>query len=154
MLAIRIRSARSGDWTKLEPLIAGLCRAHGDKHGISRMQFDKLVCAPDAPVVLLVAENEDGRIAGYVCGFPIYEFHSGKTKFRIQNIFVDEPFRRNRIGEALLISIQNKAREQLGAESFGLGVENWNNAALSLYRQLGFTENDRAKNSTILSKDA
>ena len=154
MLAIRIRSARSGDWTKLEPLIAGLCRAHGDEHGITRAQFDKLVCAPEAPVTLLVAENDDGRIAGYVCGFPIYEFHSGKTKFRIQNIFVAAEFRRNRIGEALLISIQNKARNQFGAEGFGLGVENGNIAAISLYRQMGFSESDRAKNSTLLSKDA
>lgn len=153
MLSIRIRAARSGDWSQLEPLIAGLCKAHGDQHGITRKQFDNMVCRDNAPVLLLVAETPEGILTGYVCGFAMYEFHSGRTKFRIQNIFVAEPFRRNRIGEALLLSIQREAREKLDAVAFGIGVENWNSAALSLYKQLGFVENDYAKTSTLLNRE-
>lgn len=153
MLNIRIRNARSGDWAQLELLIAGLCQAHGDKHGITRKVFDDMVCRESAPVTLLVAETQEGILAGYVCGFAMYEFHSGRTKFRIQNLFVAEKFRRNRIGEALLLTIQNEAREKLGAIAFGIGVENWNTAALSLYKQLGFVENEYAKTSTILVRE-
>jgi len=153
MLAIKIRPARSGDWAQLETLIAGLCRHHGDQYGLTRKQFDSLVCVPNAPVTVLVAETAEGLLAGYVCGFAIYEFHSGTTKFRIQNLFVAEPFRRHRIGEALLLSIQREARKKHNAQGFGIGVENWNSAALSLYKQLGFAENERSKNSTLLVRN-
>ncbi|OIN86873.1 MAG: hypothetical protein AUJ12_04490 [Alphaproteobacteria bacterium CG1_02_46_17] len=153
MLTIKIRTARSGDWSQLEPLIAGLCQVHGDKHGITRKQFDDMVCRSNAPVILLVAETPEGILTGYVCGFMMYEFHSGKNRFRIQNLFVAEPFRRNRIGEALLLSIQREAREKLHAQGFGIGVENWNDAVLTLYKQMGFSENENAKNSTMLIRN-
>ncbi len=153
MLNIRIRNARSGDWAQLELLIAGLCQAHGDKHGITRKSFDDMVCSENAPVTLLVAETQEGVLAGYVCGFAIYEFHSGITKFRIQNLFVAEEFRRNRIGEALLLTIQNEAKDKHNAQGFGIYAENWNTAALNLYKQLGFKESDSQRKSTGLVRE-
>jgi hypothetical protein len=72
MTNIRIRPARSGDWAQLEILVAGICQFHGDTHGLTRSQFDNFAIGDHAPVTVLVAESEDGILAGFVAGFAIY----------------------------------------------------------------------------------
>lgn len=153
MLTIRIRAARSGDWAQLEPLVAGICRAHGDQYGLKRQQFDAWVCADHAPMIVLVAETPEGILAGYVAGFAVHEFHSGKTNFNIENLFVAKPFRRKRIGEALMISIMRAAREKYDTNGIRISAENWNENALTLYRQLGFSEPQHGRPSTRLFKE-
>jgi ribosomal protein S18 acetylase RimI-like enzyme len=153
MTNIRIRPARSGDWAQLETLVAGICRYHGDTHALTRAQFDDFATRENAPVTVLVAETEEGVLAGFVAGFPIYSFQAGKAIFEIQNIYVAEEFRRQRIGEVLMIHIMQSARRRLGAASFKLGALNWNEAALEFYKQLGFVPNQRAAESVRLVRD-
>ena len=121
MLAIRIRAARSGDWARLETLIAGICRYHGDTIGLKRPQFDALVCADNAPMIVLVAETAEGIFAGYVAGYAMYEFQSGQTNFNIQNLYVAEEFRRQRVGETLLVAIVREARQRFPVQRIGIG---------------------------------
>ncbi len=140
MTNIRIRPVRSGDWSQFETLVAGICQFHGDQHGLTRAQFDSFAIGENAPVTVLVAETEDGILAGFVAGFPVYNFHDGRTIFDIQNLFVAEPFRRQRIGEVLMMSIMQIARRKVEAAAFRLGTLNWNATALEFYKQLGFAE--------------
>lgn len=154
MLAVRIRNARSGDWAKLETLVAGICAAHGDTHALTRKEFDRMVCTEDAPVTVLVAETPEGVLAGYVAGYTMYEFHMGLSNFYIQNLYVAEEFRRQRVGEILMLAIMKIAREKYSASGFRIGAEEENAAAISLYKQLGFTENERSKKTTRLTREA
>lgn len=137
---IKIRPVRSGDWSQFEGLVAGICRFHGDVHGLTRSQFDDFATRENAPVTVLVAETENGILAGFVAGFAVYSFQSGKTIFDIQNLYVAEEFRRQRIGEVLMMSIMQTAKRKLGVSAFKLGTLNWNQAALEFYKQLGFSE--------------
>lgn len=150
MTNIRIRPARSGDWSQFENLVAGICSFHGDQHGLTRAQFDIYAIGDNAPVTVMVAETEDGILAGFVAGFPVYHFHAGKTIFEIQNIFVAEEFRRQRIGEVLMISIMQAARRKDNAAAFKLGALNWNETALEFYKQLGFTERQDIEGTKFL----
>lgn len=140
VIPIKVRLVRSDDWSQFETLVAGICAFHGDKHGLNRAQFDHFAIGENAPVLVMVAETEDRILAGFVAGFPIYSFQSGQTIFDIQNLFVTERFRRQRIGEVLMISLMQSARHRFGATSFKLGALNWNKAALEFYKQLGFSE--------------
>lgn len=153
MTNIRIRPARSGDWSQLEMLVAGICSFHGDKHGLTRSQFDDLATRENAPVNVLVAETEEGALVGFVAGFAIYSFQEGRTNFEIQNLFVAENFRRQRIGEVLMINIMQLARRLHGTGViFRLGALNWNEAALEFYKQLGFGPSPNVAGTTILIK--
>lgn len=154
MTNIRIRPARSGDWSQLEKLVAGICQHHGDQHGLTRAQFDAFATGDNAPVTVLVAETEDAQLAGFVAGFAIYDFHMGQVKFEIHNLFVDEAFRRQRIGEVLMINIMQAARKKHEAVRFGLGALDWNKEALEFYKQLGFAPSQNAKETLRLSRQA
>jgi len=154
MTNIRIRSARSGDWAQFETLVAGICQYHGDTHGLTRTVFDDFATREDAPVTVMVAETENNLLVGFVAGFAVYDFHMGKIKFEIQNLFVHENFRRQRIGEVLMINLMQEARRKHGAVRFGLGAFNWNESALEFYKQLGFEPNLSAKDTLRLFREA
>lgn len=151
---IKIRPVRSGDWSQFQMLVAGICNFHGDDYGLNRAQFDDFATRENAPVTVLVAETEQGILAGFVAGFPIYSFQAGKTIFEIQNLYVTDAYRRQRIGEVLMMSIMQAARHKCGAVSFKLGALNWNAAALEFYRQLGFSSNPHSKNTVRLVRDS
>ena len=153
MTNIRIRPVRSGDWLKLEILVAEICKFHGDKHGLTRAQFDDFATRDNAPITVLVAETEQGVFAGFVAGFPIYSFQAGKTMFEIQNLYVAEEFRRQRIGEVLMINIMQSARRKCGKVGFKLGALNWNEGALEFYKQLGFIPNPNPRESIKLVRE-
>jgi GNAT superfamily N-acetyltransferase len=153
MTAIRVRPARSGDWAQFEGLVAGICLFHGDQPGLTRARFDALACGENAPILTLVAETEDGILAGFVAGFPVFEFQQGKAGFQVQNLFVAEAFRRERIGEVLMLSIMQQARRLCKAEVFKLGAEDWNEGAINFYKQLGFAENTNAKKDVRLIRE-
>lgn len=153
MTNLRIRPARSGDWSQLEVLVAGISQFHGDQHGLTRAQFDEFATRDNAPVTVMVAETEEKLLVGYAAGFAVYDFHMGKTKFEIHNLFVHENFRRQRIGEVLMIYIMEAARKKHQAVRFGLGAVNWNKEALEFYRQLGFIPNESAKETLRLFRE-
>lgn len=147
---IRVRPVAQDDWAQFEILLAGICRYHGDQHALTREQFNSLAMGDAAPVTVLVAETEEGILAGYVAGFALYTLQQGETSFEIQNLFVAEEFRRQHIGEVLMISIMQAARRKHGSQSFRLGALKWNEAALEFYRQLGFVPNTKAQDTARL----
>ena len=152
MTNIRIRPVGSGDWAQFETLVAGICNFHGDTHGLTRAQFDDFATRENAPVTVMVAETEEKALVGFIAGFAIYSFQEGRANFEIQNLFVAEDFRRQRIGEILMINIMQFARRRHGPVTFRLGALNWNAAALEFYKQFGFAPNPKAQDTTILIK--
>jgi|GEM_PF-998989 len=150
---MRIRSVRSGDWTQFEILVAGICGYHGDKHGLTRPQFDNFATRENAPVIVLVAETENGILAGFVAGYPVYSFQAGKTSFDIQNLYIADDFRRQRIGEVLMMGIMQAAQRKYGEVTFQLGALPWNEPALEFYKQMGFTPPLNSRGTIHLVKE-
>lgn len=150
---IRIRSAQGDDWPQLECLVAGICRYHGDTSALTRDTFFDFALRDNAPMIVLVAETEDGILAGFAAGFPRFDFPQGQTLFEIHNLFVLDSFRRQRIGEVLMIGTMQAARQKFGNVRFGLGALRWNATALEFYKQLGFTPNDRSAETIRLVRD-
>lgn len=153
-VAIKIRPVRSGDWTRFEQLVAGICQYHGDTHGLTRTVFDTMAIGNAAPVITLVAETDDGQLVGFAAGFPVYNFHMGVIGFEIHNLFVAEAFRRQRIGEVLMISIIQAAKQKHNATRFKIGAQSWNAGAIEFYKQLGFNESTQSKETVSLVKQA
>ena len=147
---IRIRPVISSDWAQFETLIAGICRYHGDNHGLTRATFDQMAVGDSAPVLALVAETEDGILAGFAAGYPVFHFQKGERCFEIQNLYVAEAFRRQRIGEVLMLTLMQHARRRCAATTFKIGALNWNKEALAFYKQLGFNENTHSKETVRL----
>lgn len=74
---------------------------------------------------------EEGNVVGYVCLMSLFE------EAQILNIAVSPNHRGRGIGRMLLMESFRLAREK-GAEIMALEVRASNDAAISLYRQLGF----------------
>lgn len=89
--------------------------------------------------VFLVAEDSVGRIAGY-CGF-YYSYTDGE----ITNVVVDKEYRRQGIGRRLLEEIDIICKDK-GLESLTLEVRFNNEAAVELYKKMGYEEAGIRKN--------
>lgn len=89
--------------------------------------------------VFLVAEDCTGHITGY-CGF-YYSYTDGE----ITNVAVDKNHRRQGIGRRLLEEVDIICREK-GLESLTLEVRFNNEAAVELYKSMGYKEVGIRKN--------
>jgi ribosomal-protein-alanine N-acetyltransferase len=82
--------------------------------------------------VARVADDDNrGRIAGYTCAWLIID------EFHITNFAVHPDYRRQHVGQQLLVGVLMQARDR-GARQAILEVRASNRAAQRLYGQLGF----------------
>ena len=85
----------------------------------------------DEKALYLVAEKEDGEIAG-ICGL-LDILGEGD----ISNVAVSEPFRRQKVAERMMAELLKQGKER-GITAFTLEVRASNKAALRLYEKFGF----------------
>lgn len=103
------------------------------------MRFHRLRASPQ--FILLGAYYDQApvsRLIGMIYGLVVVD------EFQIDNLAVDESFRRNGVGGALLEAALAAAR-RLGADQAILEVRNSNIAAQRLYMKYGFTILSRRK---------
>ena len=93
----------------------------------------------DEKALYLVAEKEDGEIAG-ICGL-LDILGEGD----ISNVAVSEPFRRQKVAERMMAELLKQGKER-GITAFTLEVRASNKAALRLYEKFGFLCEGRRKN--------
>ena len=93
----------------------------------------------DEKALYLVAENEDGEIAG-MCGL-LDILGEGD----ISNVAVAEPFRRQRVAQRMMAELLKQGKER-GIRAFTLEVRASNEAAVRLYEKFGFVCEGRRKN--------
>lgn len=88
--------------------------------------------------VCLVAVAEDQSIVGYVCGgmHQIESYRSG-MRSELENMFVDENFRRSGVGTALIEHFVEWSRQQ-GADEVYVSAYFDNQRAISFYKSAGF----------------
>jgi [ribosomal protein S18]-alanine N-acetyltransferase len=88
--------------------------------------------------IVLIAEEGGGKISGFVCARII----AGDCE--LENIVVDENFRRRGIGAALLRELLGNS-ERSGGSAVWLEVRESNKAARRLYEKQGFRESGRRR---------
>lgn len=120
---MNIREAQAADIARLAEIeLSGDVRwgAGGLEHALG-----------DSNVLLLVAEDENGKIAGFIVALVVAD------EMQVQNIVVDNAFRRLGIGTFLLKSATEIAISAGATEVF-LEVAADNNSAIALYEKSGF----------------
>ena len=88
---------------------------------------------------------EDYQLVG-ITGFVRYKNVKTKHKAFIWGVFVYEAFRGKKIGETLMTMCISRARK-LGLEKLLLGASHTSDAAIDLYKKLGFEEYGREVNA-------
>ena len=86
--------------------------------------------------IVLIAEEGVGKVSGFVCARII------AGDWELENIVVDENFRRRGIGAALLRELLGNS-ERNGGSAVWLEVRESNKAARRLYEKQGFRESGR-----------
>lgn len=103
----------------------------------SAEEITKDVTSKDGNIYVAVIES-DGEKAGYA------EMRMVAGEAQIYNIAIDRAFRGRGLGELLMRHLTDKARE-LGCSLMTLEVRGGNEAAMELYRKLGFREVGRRR---------
>lgn len=83
----------------------------------------------------IVAETKNGEIVGMALWFYAYYTWVGKSLY-LDDLYVKEPYRKKKIGSALLNEIMNIARAE-NCKRVRWQVLNWNQNAIDLYRKSG-----------------
>ena len=104
----------------------------------SRQSFEEDV-VKNPLAFYLVAETEDGEIAGYAGVWLIVD------EGHITNVAVSPEHRRCGIAKAVLTRLFETCEEDHGIRAFTLEVRPSNDPALALYRSFGFREAGRRK---------
>ncbi|KAK0550296.1 N-terminal acetyltransferase A complex catalytic subunit ard1 [Tilletia horrida] len=92
------------------------------------------------PQLSYVAEDEKGRIVGYILGKMEEEPVDGIPHGHVTSISVLRSYRRLRLANQLMEQSQRAMKEVFGAKYVSLHVRETNRAAIGLYRDtLGFT---------------
>ena len=103
-------------------------------HFMTKESFNSLIKNPD--MITILAEQR-GRILG--CCFVSMMNRSGMVPMKtayIDLLVVDEPYRRNGIGQTLFQSVQKRARK-MGAKRIDLMVWSHNQTAIDAYESYG-----------------
>lgn len=122
-MKIRITEMQTGDLVQVAELERQIFSQPWSEQG-----FASSLRSPDT---LYLSVWLDGRLAGY-CGF-LQSFDEAD----ITNVAVGEEFRGQGIGYRMLSALMERGRER-GVKRYTLEVRTGNEAALCLYRKLGF----------------
>jgi GNAT superfamily N-acetyltransferase len=130
---INIRQAREEDFPAILSLIKELAafEKSPDKvtNSVEQMKKEKHLFE------CFVAETESGEIIGMALYFFAYYTWVGKSLY-LEDIYVREPFRRSKIGSALLKKIFEVARAE-ECKRVRWQVLNWNKSAIQMYIKNG-----------------
>ena len=94
-----------------------------------------------------VAETESKEIVGIALWFFAYYTWVGKSLY-LDDLYVKEPFRKNRVGTALLRKIFEVASAE-GCQRVRWQVLNWNRPAIEMYRKSGAEIDDEWLNCSF-----
>jgi GNAT superfamily N-acetyltransferase len=94
-------------------------------------QYRAALFGDEAVAKVLIAEL-DGEAAGFALWFPTFSTFLGLAGIWLEDLFVDEAFRRRGVAAALLAELTARSQGRVEWE-----VLEWNQGAISLYEQTG-----------------
>ena len=131
-----IRRAVPPDRDGLCALVKALATHHGyDPGSITQRNVAEHFLAPGLPMVVLVAEAPDGRLAGYAAASPTHESGYASQGFYLSDLYVDVAHRKAGLGRALLAAMAAETK-RAGREHMWWGVDGRNEAAERWYRSI------------------
>lgn len=155
MASLQFREATREDEAVLFPMMRRLAEQEPGKipfdQDAAREAFRKLLEIPAFGRVWLFWEAGSGMPAGYIIlavGFS-FEFH-GHDAF-IDELYVEEPFRRRGFGRQAVAFLESRARE-MAVNAVHLEVDDGNDPAFELYRRSGYEDHDRRLMTKWLKK--
>ena len=132
---LSIRPANAGDVSTLNALIRELAEFERLPVSVTDAALLRDGFGERAKFRALIAEW-DGQVAGYAFFFDYYSTFEGRPGIFLEDIYVREPFRGKKIGNALLGRIAAIAQDE---NCFGVRwqVLDWNTPAIEFYRKIG-----------------
>lgn len=94
-------------------------------------QYRAALFGPTAVAKVLIAELDD-TAAGFALWFPTFSTFLGEPGIWLEDLYVDEAFRRRGIAAALLDELIDRSHGRVEWE-----VLEWNEGAIALYEQVG-----------------
>jgi len=135
---VSVRPAATEDIPALMPLIRGYCEfyaANPPDEGLEEMAR-ALIRVPDEEGILLVAEDGDGKLAGFVAAGWKWSSLKAARVAVMEDLFVDPEARGGGLGLELIRACADRARE-LGAAALEWVTATDNERAQSVYARAG-----------------
>ena len=129
-----IRKAVESDVDEIGALIRELADYEGLTHEVE-WDIDQLRTAlfgPEAVTGVLIAETDDGAIAGFALWFPTFSTFLGRTGIWLEDLFVRSEYRGAGYGRALLGELRSMTDGRVE-----WAVLDWNTSAVDFYDSLG-----------------
>ena len=141
-MPIQIRSAASSDVIEVIRMMRDFAEFEklSDSFKVNEKSLADAMFGPHGFVEGLIAE--DGVQAfGYMLFYPYFASFSGQTGLYLEDVYIEQPYRGQGIGEALLRRLARIARDR-GCERIDFQVLDWNASAIRFYEKLGAVRND------------
>lgn len=101
---------------------------------------------------ILLAAEIDGRVAGSVTGIVCDELYGSCCPFLVvENVIVDQSFRRKGVGHALMCALEQEAKKH-GCSSMQLVTELSRRDACAFYESLGFSTDKKGFKKSLTFK--
>ena len=129
-----IREAVESDVDEIGALIRELADYEDLTHEVE-WDIDQLRAAlfgPDAVTGVLIAETDDGAVAGFALWFPTFSTFLGRTGIWLEDLFVRPEYRGAGHGRALLAELRSMTDGRVE-----WAVLDWNTTAVDFYDSLG-----------------
>ena len=129
-----IRTATTADLDEIVALVRELAEYEREPDAVvfDRDEFAGNLFGPDAIASVLIAEHDDGSIAGMALYYRTFSTWLGQSGIWLEDLFVRPHFRRHGYARALLDEL--KARTNGRVE---WAVLDWNEPAHAFYRAVG-----------------
>jgi GNAT superfamily N-acetyltransferase len=129
-----VRDARQSDLDEIVTLVRELAEYEREPDAVvlDPAEFASHVFGPDAVARVLIAEADDGTIAGFAVWYRTFSTWLGRDGIWLEDLFVRPGHRRGGHGRALLDALRSRTDGRVE-----WSVLNWNTPAQDFYRTLG-----------------
>jgi diamine N-acetyltransferase len=138
MINFHIRPATDNDFADILLLIKELAAFEKAPHKVTNT-VDLMKQEKDF-FQAWVAEKDDGEIVGFALFYYVYYTWVGKSLY-LDDLYVKEKYRGNKIGETLLKKVIKIGKEN-NCKRIRWQVLNWNAPAIDFYKKIGVTVDD------------
>ncbi|WP_338846091.1 GNAT family N-acetyltransferase [Massilia sp. W12] len=137
-----VRLAQEADLPAIAPLFDAYRQFYRQSPDVAGAQAFLQQRMQLAQSQILLAQAEDGRLAGFTQLYPVFSSVSMRPAWILNDLYVHPEFRQQGVASALLQAAIAHGRSS-GAAWISLQTAHDNAAAQALYRQHGFTQEEK-----------
>lgn len=135
--SVTLRPAAPGDEAEIHRLVRELAAYEREPSAV-RLEVADLgpVLFGAPPLASALVADVDGHLVAFALWYRTFSTWTGRAGMHLEDLFVEEPWRRRGLGRALFARLAAICREE-GFARLEWNVLQWNDPALSFYRALG-----------------